>query len=312
VGAPEGEPDQGFRPKQMNFPSFINWRVIAFYVGVPLFVAIYGGLNNWEIQQAAGYAVAIGFYLSHSFIPWWITGLCNSGLMRILARWKPPPIFIMIPGSIMGCFLVLPYTHWITGIFERVWPTTTASLSGIPGHTWSGDFVEYLIRATVIWVAVNFIFDRFIGLPRYRYSIPRGYENIGAGSKSTPSAGPDDKQPAFITRLPVHISVSEILAIKAEQHYIRVFTSEREYMVLYRFSDAVSQLDIDLGLQVHRSWWIARSAIQSMRQSAKKFFVVLNNGEEVPVSTPYQGLLKEMAKFSGIPVKPQPQNTSTN
>jgi hypothetical protein len=293
----------------MNFSFFSNWRLIAFYIGVPLFVAIYGALNNWEIQQVAGYAVAIGFYLSHSFIPWWITSLCNTGLMWLLARWKPAPIIIMIPGSILGCFLVLPYTHWITGIFERAWPTTTTALGGIPGHAWGGDFIEYLIRATIIWVAVNFAFDRFVGLPRYRYVIPRGYENTGLTQGPTETTPADDNQPAFLSRLPVHISVGEILAIKAEQHYIRVLTHDREYMVLYRFSDAVSQLDIDLGLQVHRSWWIARNAIQSMQQSAKKFLVILSNGEEVPVSTPYQGLLKEMAKFSGIPVKPQPQKS---
>jgi hypothetical protein len=286
--------------------------LLAFYVGTPFAIAIYGAANNWEIQQVAGYLGAFGFYFSHSFIPWWITCLCNTALMWLMRRWKPAALFIMVPGSLLGCVLSLPYTHWITGLFERAWPTTTATLGGIPGHPWSGDFIEYLIRATIIWVGVNFIFDRFIGLPRYRYSIPRGYGSISVKDNSTSTVESDDKQPAFISRLPVHILVSEILAIKAEQHYIRVFTNEREYMVLYRFSDAVSQLDIDLGLQVHRSWWIARAAIQSMRQSAKKFYVVLNNGEEVPVSTPYQGLLKEMAKFSGIPVKPQPQNSSQN
>ncbi len=288
-------------------PKFINWRLIAFYIGAPCFFAIYGALHNWGIQQIAGYWVAIAFYLSHSFIPWWITCLCNSALMWLMKRWKPAPIFIMVPGSLLGGIFTLPYTQWITELFEANWPTTTSTFSGIPAHPWSGDFLEYILRATVIWVGVNFIFDRFIGLPRYRYEIPRGYESTNGYSRPMTASESGTKQPAFIARLPVYIEVSEILAIKAEQHYIRVLTHEREYMVLYRFSDAVSQLDGDQGLQVHRSWWIARNAIQSMQQSAKKFIVVLSNGAEVPVSTPYQGLLKELARISGIPIKPQPQ-----
>jgi hypothetical protein len=44
--------------------------------------------------------------------------------------------------------------------------------------------------------------------------------------------------------LPPHNgSSSRFLAIKAEQHYIRVYSPDKEYMILYRFSDAVRELD---------------------------------------------------------------------
>ena len=286
----------------MNFSKLLNWRLIAFYVGVPFIVAIYGAMNNYGIQQIAGYAGAISFYLSHSFIPWWITSLSTSFLMWAFNRLKPPPMAIMIPGSIIGCFLVLPYTRWITDVFEATWPTVPQTFQGIETHPWSGNFVEQLIMATVVWVGVNFIFDRFVGLPRYRYEIPRGYESTGETEDTSPEAA----QPAFLSRLPAKVMVDELESIKAEQHYIHIQAGEREYMILYRFSDALSQLDSELGMQVHRSWWIAHEAIDGMQQSGKKFFVLLKSGERVPVSIPYQGMLKELARAKGIPVKPKP------
>ena len=51
----------------------INWRLVAFYFGMPLILGVYAGLHNWQIQEAAGYLGTITFYLAHSFIPWWAT-----------------------------------------------------------------------------------------------------------------------------------------------------------------------------------------------------------------------------------------------
>lgn len=286
----------------MNRTDLPNWRLIVFYAGIPLFVAVYGALNNYGIQQIAGYTGAIGFYLAHSFIPWWITCLSTTFLMWALDRVKPPPLVLMVPGSIIGCVLTLPYTRWITEIFENTWPTASTTIQGIPLTPWSGDFVEYAIRATVVWVVINLIFDRFIGLPRYRYEIPKGYE-----AQHTQEADSEESTvPAFLTRLPARVSPHEILWIKAEQHYIRIGTENKEHMILYRFSDAVSQLDTDMGMQVHRSWWVAHAAIEGMQQAGKKFLLQLSSGDEVPVSIPYQGAMKELARSKGIPVRPQP------
>ena len=297
----------------MSLADRFDWRLLSFYAGVPAFVGIYGALNNWEIQQNMGYGVSLAFYLAHSFIPWWTTCLSTTFLMWAMNRIKPPPLAIMIPGSLIGCFLTLPYTNWVTSVFERNWPTSMSGFGGIPTSPWSGDFLEYMIRATVMWVIVNFVFDRFVGLPRYRYEIPRGYENRAGPAEADTQTEPDTLPlPAFITRLPVRVRLHEILAVKAEQHYIRIITPGRDHMILYRFSDAVSQLDTELGMQVHRSWWVAHSAIDGLQQSAKKLQIVLTTGEEVPVSAPYQGMLKELARSKGIPLAPKPRASGTD
>ncbi|NND35948.1 MAG: LytTR family transcriptional regulator [Gammaproteobacteria bacterium] len=82
-------------------------------------------------------------------------------------------------------------------------------------------------------------------------------------------------------------------AVSAEQHYINVHTPAQDYMVLYRFSDAVSELGNTVGLRVHRSHWIRKSAIAEIKTDAKKMIVRLHSGLEVPVSQPYQALVRQ-------------------
>lgn len=287
-------------------------RLIAFYLGVPLIIGIYGALNNWELLESAGYPLTLGFYAAHAFIPWWMTCACTSMAMWGLQSIKPPPYALMAIGAIGGGLIALPYTNWLTGLSGDAWQDATLSRQVAP--ILSAEFWRYILRATVMWFGVNFIFDRFLGLPRYHYEIPRGYDfrerPAGAPDAVAPEvgAGGDVGQakptlPGFAERIPAKITIDEILGLKAEQHYIRVFTPDREYMVLYRFSDAVRELDPALGLQVHRSYWVSKAAIDTVRPSAKKFCIRLSTGTSVPVSTPYHGVVKEFARANRIPMR---------
>ena len=104
-------------------------------------------------------------------------------------------------------------------------------------------------------------------------------------------------------RVPVILTLDEVLAIKAEQHYIRVYTPEREYMLLYRFSDAVRELGPDIGIQVHRSYWVNKKAIDCVKPRTKKFLIKLVTGTEIPVSIPYHAMVKDLARALGLSVR---------
>ena len=47
------------------------------------------------------------------------------------------------------------------------------------------------------------------------------------------------------------------------------------------------------GLQVHRSWWVARDAITDAKRGDGRATLTLKDGAEVPVSRTYAGLLRE-------------------
>jgi LytTr DNA-binding domain len=291
------------------------WRGLAYYLGVPLSVAIYAGLNNWQMQEIAGFPATILFYLAHSLLPWWLTCGSTHLWMKLLAHWKPAWLVLLLLGHVTGCLLVLPYSNWLTTAFEIRWPSLTVGPEF--GPLLSAEFWGYLLRAGIIWIGVNVAFDRFVGLPLYRYAIPRGYDEpaneavtlSAGGTGSRTVDGHEERNtlraalPAFLSRLPARLELDELLAIKAEQHYIRVYTPNREYMVLYRFSDAIRELDNRKGVQVHRSYWVNTASVASICTRAKDFHLSLASGAKIPVSIPYQGMVRELARTERWPVR---------
>lgn len=291
-----------------------NWRLILFYLGVPAVVGLYAALNNWAVLQVAGYSGSLLFYAGHAFVPWWTTCLMTYIFYRLLARWQPRQIVILVLGTVLACVIILPYSIWLTESFAQNWlpGDPTGELSTLHIYDEIG-FWSFTLRASVLWIVVNIVFDRFFGLPRYRYgdtAIARD-RSVAADQVGVPSAGgagdsnePRKPAPVFLRRLPADVDESDVIALKAEQHYVKVFTSERSFMTLYRFSDAVAEMDPEAGRQVHRSYWVRTAAIRKIRRAAKKFELELDNEMRVPVSAPNSGLVKRLAQKTGIPVHP--------
>jgi DNA-binding LytR/AlgR family response regulator len=95
-----------------------------------------------------------------------------------------------------------------------------------------------------------------------------------------------------------------VLAIKAEQHYVKVHTATRAFMTLYRFSDAIAEMDPAAGSQVHRSWWVRTDAIRRVRRDGRKYLLELANGLVVPISSSNRGVVADLARRAGIPMPP--------
>ncbi len=104
-----------------------------------------------------------------------------------------------------------------------------------------------------------------------------------------PQAPPE---PAFLQRIPIRLG-RDLLCLQAEDHYVRVHTAVGDDLILHRFSDSIQELDGLDGLQVHRSWWIARIAVADVVRRDRKTWLCLTNGLEVPVSRTYLPAVKE-------------------
>ncbi|MDJ0922389.1 MAG: LytTR family DNA-binding domain-containing protein [Henriciella sp.] len=116
-----------------------------------------------------------------------------------------------------------------------------------------------------------------------------GYqETIGALN-----AAPDPVS-SFLERLPIKFRNAELHAISSEDHYLRVYTSIGEELILMRLADAVRELDGAEGLQVHRSWWVARASIADEKRENGRSVLILQSGTEVPVSRSYRAKAKDM------------------
>ncbi|QTD54829.1 LytTR family DNA-binding domain-containing protein [Parasphingorhabdus cellanae] len=84
-----------------------------------------------------------------------------------------------------------------------------------------------------------------------------------------------------------------IIALGVEDHYVRVHAAERTEMLLLRLSDAIKEMEPQEGMQVHRSWWVARDAIVTSKREGRNLRLSLSGGLEVPVSRAYVTKLKQ-------------------
>ena len=109
-------------------------------------------------------------------------------------------------------------------------------------------------------------------------------------------AASDDTDPiaSFLERLPVKFRTAELYAISSEDHYLRVHTSLGEELILMRLADAVRELANVDGLQVHRSWWVAKSGVTDEKKADGRSFLILPTGTEVPVSRSYRARAKDV------------------
>ncbi len=98
----------------------------------------------------------------------------------------------------------------------------------------------------------------------------------------TPVQPPATSPVPFLDRLPP--AFGPLLALKSEDHYVRAIGDARDVMILIRLRDAIGELGVVDGLQVHRSWWVARSAIASTRREGRQVWLCLKNGQDVAVA----------------------------
>ena len=111
-------------------------------------------------------------------------------------------------------------------------------------------------------------------------------------AKSAPPEQADPKA-AFLERLPIKYRTADLYAISSEDHYLRIHTSLGEALILMRLADAVRELGGTDGLQVHRSWWVAKAGIIDEKRVDGRSLLVLPSGTEVPVSRSYRSKAKE-------------------
>lgn len=113
----------------------------------------------------------------------------------------------------------------------------------------------------------------------------------------THAAPPEAPPPRFLERLPPRLRGGELYAVEAEDHYLRLHTSKGQDLILLRLSDAVAELEGIEGAQTHRSWWVAKGAVENARRGDGRATLTLKGGAEAPVSRAYAKALREAGWF---------------
>ena len=91
------------------------------------------------------------------------------------------------------------------------------------------------------------------------------------------------RQPAFLDRLPAELGTG-LIALEMEDHYVRAHTMLGSDLVLLRMRDAIAELEGVEGAQVHRSWWVARDAVERVEREGRNVRLLLPRGLIAPVA----------------------------
>jgi len=93
----------------------------------------------------------------------------------------------------------------------------------------------------------------------------------------------DPRRPGFMARLPAGRR-GELIALSAELHYLRVYTTSGDALILKGFGEALAELGPDAGLRIHRSHWIAPAHAEEVSRAGGRMQVRLANGLVLPVA----------------------------
>lgn len=298
-----------------------RWQLLlAFYVGVPLSIALIFGWMGATRTAEWDRGLAISYWIVLNFSGWWLTDLCSRAAAVVLRPWNPPLLLVLVTGYLAHGPLQVAAAREIITWFQSHLPPDVVTK---PLPTWGLEqAVDNFMPGIVTWFAISFMFYAWLGLPRYGYVYGRGRlgqqsgtprepttatppiatvaanesaarsiaeptEPVRAPSIASSDAGGEAnvalRLPSFLQRVSEEIR-APVIALEAEQHYLRVFTEKGRDLILYRFSDAVAEMTPETGAQVHRSWWVSRAAIDRAVKENGAWRLILKDGTEVPVS----------------------------
>ena len=135
---------------------------------------------------------------------------------------------------------------------------------------WPGFWTMYLYIG-VIAVVASIVMTATLGGRDQKPATP---------APMAPELQPTPSRPA----LPLPPGFGPVRALKGEDHYVRVIGEAREELILMRMRDAIERLDNADGLRVHRSWWVAKAAVASVRRDGRTAILTLRSGHEAPVA----------------------------
>ena len=98
---------------------------------------------------------------------------------------------------------------------------------------------------------------------------------------------------AFRLRLSAKRRAAKLIAVEAEDHYVRVHTDSGSELVGMRFAEAMAELALAHGYQLHRSWWAAADAIEGVKWKRGSGEARLAGGIMAPVSRGCAAALKQ-------------------
>jgi hypothetical protein len=106
-----------------------------------------------------------------------------------------------------------------------------------------------------------------------------------------------EAEAVFRRRLSARRRAARLIAVEADDHYLRVHTDAGAELVTLRFAAALEELSGAHGFRTHRSWWVAAEAVEGARWRRGGGELRLAGGLVAPVSRTYAQAVKAAGWF---------------
>ncbi len=274
-------------------------------------------MTNREITDKNNEQLA--FYSKDKLIRGLLTALTMGGVLGYLAPFGTdqlslvPSIGYWVVICITGYFIYAPCIslgdYWLVNkIKQQYWRVACSSLIAslllstvVPFISWlffdspidlASQFIQVLPSTIIIGGLITLISVMQVLIAQQKQQLIQS-ENIIKQQPNQQSSVNNEQIDAFMALLPLE-KRGELICLEMSDHYLKVYTDKGHEMLLMRFKDALAQLDQYPGLQTHRSWWVAKSAIESLSKDGRKSTLNLTNQLQVPVSKTYAEQVKEL------------------
>lgn len=251
-------------------------RVVAIGLAAALVLAYLGALGT----GAAPFVERVVYWLA-VILPGSVMGLVIAHAMKDVAFFANLPwarvVVTALAVSVPHTFLVVVVSAYFFGLSDMT--------AGLVVNFW----IPVLVVALVLSAITFWSQEPFETTP----STSEVFDE--APARASPAAeSPLPTVPALIAeKLPIGLSSGRLLAIEAEDHYLRVHTSLGSDLILMRMNDACALIPDGYGERVHRSWWVARAAVIGREKDGSRMTLNLENGKSASVSRAMQPLVRQ-------------------
>ena len=266
---------------------------ITYWLLIPVSIGIMIGWYAGEVTDLNSRLRISGFWIIFVSFTWWVL-ICGAWFAYwALRSWQPSPLTIWLPGPLMFGLFALPVQNEL-----MVWGSTylpsdvidrdPIQMSYLTDPKFWFFYLNSAIPGTLVFAFINFLFERILGLGRFRYKISAG-ESLSLSNEGTTATANTEtiSLPRFMERLPEEIKKGTLICVSAQEHYIMVTTSTGKELIRYSFNEASKDLNDYSGLRTHRSHWVATEAIEDLIRLGSSYNVQLQNGLSIPVSRTY-------------------------
>ncbi|MGY3585907.1 hypothetical protein ACVIGB_005033 [Bradyrhizobium sp. USDA 4341] len=207
-----------------------------------------------------------------------------------------------VAGSLLITTLVIAVTalvrRYLFSGAEPLWVAVGVAVAVAPVGGWIVHQLLWLLAPQVLpfvtyrdlalqVLSINLFLGPLIWVLR---RVPAGTADLAVDPAQPTS--PPDVRCSIRSKLPFALRSAAILSLSAEDHYVRVRTDRGEALILIRLADAVAALGPETGVRIHRSHWVAHTAVRGLTRQSGRLGVQLDDNLVLPVSRAGQKLMR--------------------